>query len=85
MLETEIAFFEEHKTEWASDHPGKFALVKGQQALGFYDTREDALVDGARRLGLTPFLVRHVSEPEDQVRIPAMALGVLSANPSLAL
>ena len=85
MLEAETAFFEENKANWASSHPGKFALIKGSEALGFYDTRDEALVEGARRIGLTPFLVRNVTEPEEPVRIPAMGVGVLSANPPSAV
>ena len=81
MLQVETAYFEEHRAEWATAHPGKFALVRGREALGFYDTREEALVEGARRVGLSAFLVRHVSEPEEEARIPALIAGVLSAYP----
>ena len=85
MLEVETAFFEEHQAEWAREHPGKFVLVKAREVTGFYDSREDALVAGARCMGLVSFLVRHVSDPDEPVTNPAMSVGVLSANPPPAV
>jgi len=85
MLETERQFFEENRAKWAEAHPDKFVVVNGREALGFFDTREDALVAGVRQVGLQSFLVRSVSEPEAEVRIPAMTAGVLGADPTSAV
>jgi len=81
MLDSEVRYFEEHCAEWARYHCGKFALVKGDNLVGVFDTREAALAEGVRRFGLTPFLVRSVSKSTEDIHIPALALGVLRADP----
>ena len=85
MLEAETRFFEENQAKWKEQSPGKFALVKGAELIGFFDTLDEALVAGVRQFGLTPFLVRGVDEAPVEVRIPAMVLGVLHADPAFAV
>jgi hypothetical protein len=80
MLETERQFYSENLANWLSQFPGKFALVKGQELIGTFDTNEQALSEGARRFGLEPFLVRRVQERQDDVNVPALTLGILRAN-----
>jgi len=81
-LEQELKVFTENKSKWAENHPGKFALVKGTELIGFFDQAESALAEGARLFGAESFLVRLVSASEDPVYIPALALGLLHANPA---
>lgn len=81
MLEAELNFFQKHKTDWSTRFPGKFVLVKHEQLIGAFDTYEAALVEGARRFKLQSFLVRPVDQPDREVRIPALILGLLHANP----
>lgn len=81
MLEVELNLFQAKRSEWSARFPGKFVLVKGDQFVGAFDTYEVALVEGARRFKLEPFLVRPVDQPEREVNIPALALGVLRADP----
>lgn len=45
---------------------GKFALVKGDEVAGVYDSYSDALKIGYERFGLVPFLVKRVA-PTEQV------------------
>ncbi|MFQ6130632.1 MAG: hypothetical protein ACE5R4_01210 [Armatimonadota bacterium] len=85
MLDKEKRLFAEHQKEWAETHAGKFVLLKDDRVIGFYDSEEVALTEAARLLGLTSFLVRSVSQPEEPIRIPAMAIGALHADPSLAV
>ncbi len=82
MLEQEIAFYNEKLPEWLQQHANRFVLVKGQELVGFYDTNEDALTEGARRFGLQSFLVRRVEPTQTDVRIPALTLGILRAYPT---
>ena len=63
-------------------HPGKFVLVKGHELLGVFDTAEVAIAEGARRFGAQSFLVRQVQSGDENVYIPALALGLLYANPA---
>ncbi|MBI3193329.1 MAG: hypothetical protein HYZ34_02550 [Ignavibacteriae bacterium] len=85
MLEKERKYFEIHRTEWLSQHVGKFVLVKNEELIGIFDTQQDALVDGARRFGNDSFLVRQVEESEHLVYIPALTLGILRANSTHAV
>jgi len=82
MLELELKVFEQHREEWVSKHPGRELLVKGTELLGAFSTIEEALAEGARRFGLTGFLVRSTDEPRREVSIPALSSGVLRADPS---
>ena len=81
MLDTEREVFEQQRNELLAEHPGKFALIKGSEFVGAFNTIEEAITEGARRFGLQPFLVRQIvpAGPAD-VNIPALQLGLLSAN-----
>ncbi len=79
-LEEERKYFTDHQVEWRKTYPGKFALVKGNQLVGTFNRPEDAIAEGARRFGTEPFLVRSVDQVEEEVYIPALALGILNAG-----
>jgi hypothetical protein len=81
-LETELQFFAENKAKWLPVHAGKFVLVKEKELLGVFDTTDAALAEGARRFGSQSFLVRQVNATEEKIYIPALALGLLYANPA---
>jgi hypothetical protein len=78
-LAEERKFFAEQQSEWKKAHAGKFVLVKGKQLIGTFNRAEDAVAEGARRFGTEPFLVRNVEQTENEVYIPALALGILTA------
>lgn len=81
MLERERAFYAAHESEWATVHPGRFVVVKGDRLLGAFDSIEAALAAGAASFGRESFLVRKVGEKQDEINIPAVTLGLLRANP----
>ena len=72
ILERERAFYNAHQAEWAALHLGRF---------GTYETMDLALAAGASRFGLDSFLVRKVGEAEQEIHVPALALGLLFAPP----
>lgn len=82
MLEQEIHFFTDHLPEWLTLQRGKFALIKNQELIGFFDQVELALAEGARRFGLQSFLVRRVLVTQEIISIPALTLGILCADTS---
>ncbi|WP_046988050.1 hypothetical protein [Delftia tsuruhatensis] len=47
-------------------HIGKYAIIKGTEVLGMYDSYEDALKFGYGKFGLEPFLVKRIA-PSEQV------------------
>jgi len=83
MLETEIAYYDKHKEEWVKTRLNQFVLIKGEELIGFYPTIDEALAEGARLYGLDSFLVRRIeADGGEDVYIPALALGLINANPA---
>jgi hypothetical protein len=81
-LEQELKIFGENEAEWSKAHPGKFVLIKGHEVIGFFDEPEPALSTGARLVGAESFLVRKLDKSDENIYIPALALGLLHADPS---
>jgi hypothetical protein len=82
-LEKERKYFEQNLSKWLSEHKGMIVLVKGEEVIGFYNTFDEALADGARLYGFDSFLVRRIEEESEQeIHIPALSLGILRAAES---
>ena len=81
VLDEELSFFDEKKSEWIKTYPNKIALVKGRELIGTFDTPDAAVAEGAKRFGSTSFLVRRISQTEENVFIPILSLGLLYAIP----
>jgi hypothetical protein len=79
-LTEERKFFSENQAKWKTAHRGKFVLIKGRELIGTYDQPEDAVAEGARLFGIDSFLVRCVDHSEEEIYIPALALGLLDAR-----
>ena len=71
MLEQERHFYDEHLEEWLSRYPGRFVLIRGTELIGTFDITEAALAEGARRFGLSSFLVRRVERDRPVIMVPA--------------
>jgi hypothetical protein len=80
MLEQERQYYEENKEAWLTRHRDRFVLVKGRDLLGVYNTIDEAISEGARLFGLDSFLVRQVRPFEEEIHVPALALGILRAD-----
>src|ERR1700686_4557072 len=52
----------------------------GKKHIGTFNRPEDAIAEGARRFGTESFLVRNVNHSEENLYIPALALGILDAR-----
>jgi hypothetical protein len=79
-LDTEIKYFEEQREEFLKHALGKYALIKGTECVGFFDTVDNAYEEGARRFEGEPFLIQPVL-PEDPINeIPAFCAGLLYAD-----
>jgi hypothetical protein len=77
MLDKERKYFQQQRVEWLSKFPGKYVLVKDDELINVFNTPDEALIEGARRFGLEPFLVRQVEQDEKDVYVPALTLGIL--------
>lgn len=60
-LEKELETFNRLKSDLLKD-AGKFALVHGESLAGTYDTYADAIREGYKQFGLTPFLVKQIQQ-----------------------
>jgi hypothetical protein len=80
MLAAEIAYYEQNLHQLLADYRERFVLIKGSELIGAFNTIEEALEAGASRFGLSNFLVRRVTEHQEQPSAPALFLGILHAN-----
>jgi len=79
-LEKELALFAKMKPELLKSYDGKFALIRGEEFLGAYDSAENAYAEGVRRFGRETFLVKKVVAEEDVYRNQALSLGLMHAR-----
>jgi hypothetical protein len=77
-LKTETEYFQTQIADWRQLHMGKFVLVKGAHAVGFYGSLEEAFTVGSERFGLEPFLVKQIL-PGDAVSVSLMGRRLKSA------
>lgn len=64
-LEIELKAYKE-KLPTLLGQIGKYALLKGTEVVGVYDTYEDALKFGYEKFQLEPFLVKRIA-PAEQI------------------
>ena len=50
-LKEEQAFFEANRAALLKEHQGKFALIKGSELIGTFDTDENAYTEGVAKFG----------------------------------
>ncbi|HYC91635.1 MAG TPA: hypothetical protein VEO54_20620 [Thermoanaerobaculia bacterium] len=75
-LETELRFFNQHRTRLLQDASGKFALIKGESVIGIFDSDTAAIRHGYQTLGNVPFLVKKVTEVDIPLNFTSFHLGV---------
>ncbi|MDA2935166.1 hypothetical protein MYX82_12625 [Acidobacteria bacterium AH-259-D05] len=63
MLDDELTFFEEERSEWLEQYKGQYALIKGRKLFGTFVSSAKAYDTGLGRFGREPFLVVP-SEPQ---------------------
>ncbi len=66
-LENEIQYYRLHLIDMLGEdgiNEGKYAVIKGNDFQGAFDTYEEALDAGYGRYGLVPFLVKKIERSE---------------------
>lgn len=76
LLQKELDAFEAQKDQLLASALGKYVLIYGDQVLGTYDTENDAVVEGYRKCGNVPFLVKLVVPFEQPLRFISGHLGI---------
>ena len=70
MLQDEIEHFNQHRAEWLTQFAGRVALVKDRTLIGVYEDELQALSEGTRLYGLTPYLVRRIVSEDQELHAP---------------
>ena len=61
-LEREQAVYEANRTRWLSKHKGKHVLIRADEVVGFYESRDKALTVGYSQFGVGPLFVKQVED-----------------------
>lgn len=82
VLEKERKYLDSHKDMLLKQYGGKILVISGEEVTGAFDTIEEALQGAATQHGLNNVLIRRPSEAQIEFSAPALALGILNANPT---
>ena len=75
MLDQELETYERHRERLLQDSEGKYVLIYRDDVVTVFESKNDAITEGYRRLGNVPFLVKEIV----QVEIPARFVSNLLA------
>lgn len=67
MLEKEYQYFLKHKDALLKKHEGKFIVIVGNEVVGSYSSREEALKEASSKHDIGTFLIQKISRGEDDV------------------
>ena len=80
ILGEERQFYEAERQSLVATAEGKFALIKGHQLVGTFDTPDRAYAEGIDKFGNVPMLIIQVRREEPRNQVPALALGLVRAS-----
>lgn len=66
-LKTELELFESKRADFLRGSAGKYVLIHGNEIIGFFDRKRDALNEGYRKFKREPFLVKLISDTPRRV------------------
>ena len=69
-LNREQAVYDANLSRWVKEQDGAHVLIKGDEVVGFYPTREAALDAGYARFGVVPLFVKKIAATEPVYNIP---------------
>jgi hypothetical protein len=73
-LEREQAVYDANLARWLAEHESEHVLIKGDDVIGFFATRDEALAAGYARFGVVPLLVKEVAASKPVYHIPNVIL-----------
>ncbi len=80
MLEVERKFLDQNRDKLLKDYGGRFLVIKGEEVSGAFDSMNEALQGAALKHGMENVLIRRPADAQMEVSVPALTLGILSAN-----
>ena len=75
LLRNELNTYNKQKNELIGKSKGKFVLIKDNQIIDVFETKNDAIRQGYERLGNVPFLVKQILEVETPQNFTSNLLG----------
>lgn len=64
LLDTELKTYEQQRDRLLGTYEGKYVLIHGNEVVGAYTSKMDAIMLGYQRFGNVPFLVKQVLRVE---------------------
>lgn len=71
LLAVELEFYEEHFDDFATQFPGQYVLICGEELIGVFESRREAIDEGYR-LGVRKMLVRECGTHREPVFMPTL-------------
>ncbi|HEY4000967.1 MAG TPA: hypothetical protein VGO93_19015 [Candidatus Xenobia bacterium] len=75
LYDTENAIYEANKASWLRDHEGHWVIIKNDQVLGFYPSKQEAFTAAISKYGNTTFLAQRVQAEEEVISMPLLVPG----------
>jgi len=63
-LAQELETYEKERERLLASAENEFVLIKGEKVVGTYSSREDAIAEGYKLFGNTPFLTKRILKVE---------------------
>ena len=73
-LKREQAVYDANLSRWVQEHECSHVLIKGDEVVGFYETRGEALAAGYARFGVVPLFVKPIAAFEPVYHMPNVLL-----------
>ncbi|MBI5397600.1 MAG: hypothetical protein HZA91_20070 [Verrucomicrobia bacterium] len=80
LFKEEMAAFGRKKEELMRNCAGKFAVFKGAEYLGVFETMQSAYNTAIARWGNVPFLIKRVEEVDAAEQFPSLHFGLINAH-----
>lgn len=81
ILDTELKTYKQHHDALLGTAEGKCVLIHGDEIVGVYDSKMDAIAQGYREFGNVPFLVKKIVKIESPLNFTSHLLGGLTCLP----
>ena len=76
LLDQELSTYQVQKKNLIGKARGKFVLIKGEEVVGIFDTRLDAVRQGYKQFGNAPFLTKEIVEVEIPLNFTSNLIGL---------
>lgn len=68
----EAAYYTRRRPEWLESHPGEYALIVGNDLIGFYESSLAAYRAGVKARGNVPMFIDRIGQEARAVYVPLL-------------